>query len=284
MCRRAPAALAERLFALRTLTAAVLLAGLVAALFWLEAAAFAALVALIVALAALEWARLAGFGPSGVWVYALACTAVYGVLAAAFHPVRSVPAGLIVIWSIALLFWLAVAPVWMARGVTIESRTWLALAGLFVLVPAALAMASLPAARLLALFGIVWIADTAAYLAGRALGRRKLAPSISPGKTWEGAAGGILGCLGYAIILAAVWPELGGRLIGPAWLAYLAAVLLLCAVSILGDLFESALKRAAGVKDSGALLPGHGGVLDRIDSATAVLPIGALLLACADAA
>ena len=284
MRRRAPAALAEHLFALRALTAAVLLAGLVAALFWLNAAAFAALVALIVALAAMEWARLAGLAGRGVWAYALACTALYGILAAVCHPVRSVPTGLIVIWSIALLFWLAVAPVWMARGVSRDARAWLAAAGVVVLVPAALAMASLPAARLLALFGIVWIADTAAYLAGRALGRRKLAPSISPGKTWEGAAGGILACLGYAIILAAVWPEVGGRLVGPAWLAYLAAVLLLCAVSILGDLFESALKRAAGVKDSGALLPGHGGVLDRIDSATAVLPIGALLLACADAA
>ena len=284
MCRRAPAALAERLFALRALTATVLLAGLAAALLWLNAAGFAVLVGLIVALAALEWGRLAGLGVRGARTYALACVAVYALLAAAFHPVRSVPTGLIAVWSIALPFWLAAAPVWMARGVSIDSRAGLAVAGVFVLVPAALAMASLPAARLLALFGIVWIADTAAYLAGRAFGRRKLAPAISPGKTWEGVAGGVLACLGYAIILAAVWPEVGGRLTGPAWLAYLAAVLLLCAVSILGDLFESALKRAAGVKDSGALLPGHGGVLDRIDSATAVLPIGALLLACADAA
>jgi phosphatidate cytidylyltransferase len=117
---------------------------------------------------------------------------------------------------------------------------------------------------------LVWIADTAAYFVGRAWGRRKLAPSISPGKSWEGAIGGVVGAAAYAIICA-------NFIQGIARPAFLAAAVLLAMVSIVGDLFESAAKRQAGVKDSGTLLPGHGGILDRIDSATAVLPLAALL-------
>jgi phosphatidate cytidylyltransferase len=117
---------------------------------------------------------------------------------------------------------------------------------------------------------LVWIADTAAYFVGRAWGRRKLAPAISPGKTWEGAIGGAVGVLVYAIIL-------GTFIEGLSWVPYLLAAALLAVLSIVGDLFESAAKRQAAVKDSGTLLPGHGGVLDRIDSATAALPAAALL-------
>jgi phosphatidate cytidylyltransferase len=126
--------------------------------------------------------------------------------------------------------------------------------------------------------GLVWVADTAAYLAGRAFGKRKLAPAISPGKTWEGVAGALVASVFYAIIWAQFDPGLAALVQGPAWLPYLAGAVLLCAVSIVGDLFESAAKRRAGVKDSGRLLPGHGGVLDRIDSATATLPVALLLM------
>jgi len=119
---------------------------------------------------------------------------------------------------------------------------------------------------------LVWIAATAAYFVGRAWGRRKLAPSISPGKTWEGAWGGIAAAIAYAMI--------GGTfLLGTAdWLSLFLVGVALAVISIIGDLFESAAKRQAGVKDSGALLPGHGGILDRVDSAAAVLPVAALLL------
>jgi phosphatidate cytidylyltransferase len=117
---------------------------------------------------------------------------------------------------------------------------------------------------------LVWIADTAAYFVGRAWGKRKLAPGISPGKTWEGALGGAVGALVYAIIL-------GTFIEGLLWVPYLLAAALLAVLSIVGDLFESAAKRQAAVKDSGTLLPGHGGILDRIDSATAALPVAALL-------
>ena len=140
-----------------------------------------------------------------------------------------------------------------------------------VLVPAGLALASLAARDVLAVLVLVWIADTAAYFSGRRWGRRKLAPSISPGKTWAGAAGGVFGAAAYAMI--------GGMyLSGAGWPLYVALAVVLAALGIVGDLFESAVKRQAGVKDSGALLPGHGGVLDRIDSATAVLPVAALFL------
>jgi len=128
------------------------------------------------------------------------------------------------------------------------------------------------------MLGLVWISDTAAYLVGSAVGKHKLAPSISPGKTWEGVGGAAVGGLIYAIICALLDPGLQARVQGAVWVPYLGGAVLLCTVSVLGDLFESALKRQAGAKDSGRLLPGHGGVLDRIDSATATLPVALLLL------
>jgi phosphatidate cytidylyltransferase len=151
-----------------------------------------------------------------------------------------------------------------------DQQTWLGAAGFAVLVPAGLAMATLGPLQVLLVLVLVWIADTVAYFVGRAWGRRKLAPAISPAKTWEGAAGGLFGALAYAII-GGFWIQ------GIAWAPFLAAAALLGMVSIVGDLFESAAKRQAGVKDSGSLLPGHGGILDRIDSATAALPLAALL-------
>ena len=149
-------------------------------------------------------------------------------------------------------------------------RALLAAAGFIVIVPAALALATLGPAEILAVLVLVWIADTAAYFVGRAYGGRKLPPSISPGKTWEGAAGGFAGALVYAMLLAFFR--------GQPWWAYVAIAAVLAVLSIVGDLFEAAAKRQAGVKDSGTMLPGHGGIMDRIDSATATVPICALLL------
>ena len=123
---------------------------------------------------------------------------------------------------------------------------------------------------------IVWIADTAAYFAGRAFGRRKLAPHISPGKTWAGVAGAVLAVLLLALVIWLLVPDrriYSNTLfasVGPAFALFLLA--LLVALSIVGDLFESLLKRQAGVKDSGQLLPGHGGVLDRVDAMLPLLP------------
>jgi len=270
-------------FAVRALTAAVLLAALFAAVWLLDRNAFAVVVAAIVALGAREWARAAGFAVRPALAYAVFCTAAFAACVAGLQPLQPASMPLAAVWLVALVFWAAVVPAWLLRGLSPAAGRVLLAAGVVVLVPSALAMVALRPDALLALLALVWIADTAAYLVGRACGRRKLAPAISPGKTWEGVAGGTLASLAYAIILVFWWPALGQRVTGALWLAYVAGVVILCATSILGDLFESALKRRAGVKDSGSLLPGHGGVLDRIDSATAVLPVGALLLACIEA-
>jgi phosphatidate cytidylyltransferase len=174
------------------------------------------------------------------------------------------------VFAAASAYWLLIAVPWMLRGVAPGHAPALAAAGFLVLVPAGLAMASLRPTQVLLVIGLASIADSAAYFAGRAWGRHKLAPTISPGKTWEGAAAGLVAGLAYAIICAAIFDE-------AAWLPYAGGAALLVVMSIFGDLFESALKRQAGAKDSGSLLPGHGGLLDRVDSATATLPVAALL-------
>ena len=247
-------------------TAAVLIAILLAGLFLLPRLGVAALMALIVAIGGFEWARLCGLGAMESRVYAAAI--VIGLLVLVSVQVWQ-PAFLV-----ASLFWIAVVPLWMWRGVKAEHRAALIPVGFVLLVPAALAMVALEPRDALLALAVAWIADTAAYFAGRRWGRRKLAPSISPGKTWEGAAGGLIGAAAYAMILSILFAGAQGRQMA----AFLGAAALLVAVSIIGDLFESAAKRQAGVKDSGTLLPGHGGMLDRIDSATAVLPVAALLV------
>jgi phosphatidate cytidylyltransferase len=253
----------------RVLTAAVLLGAFLAAVLLLGRAGFAVLVGGVIALGAFEWGRLAGFGRLAGAGYATACVALY---AWAFDT-PAVP----VLLGAAALFWLAAVPWWLRAGVG-PGRGVLAAAGIVVLLPAGLAMASLSRTDLLCVLGLTWVADTAAYFSGRAWGRRKLAPAISPGKTWEGVAGAAVGCLAYAIIWALSDASFRGRVEGAFWIPFAAGTLLLCGLSVVGDLFESALKRQAGAKDSGKLLPGHGGVLDRIDSATATLPVAMLLL------
>jgi phosphatidate cytidylyltransferase len=123
---------------------------------------------------------------------------------------------------------------------------------------------------LLGVMAVVWIADTAAYFSGRHFGRHKLAPAISPGKTWEGVAG--------ALVALALYAGAASLLAGMPLLGLLLMVSGLLYVSVLGDLFESWIKRVSGMKDSGSTLPGHGGVLDRIDALTSTLPIATGML------
>jgi phosphatidate cytidylyltransferase len=259
------------LFLTRLLTAAVLLTAFLAALFWLDRGQFAIVVSMILGLGGNEWGRLNKAGPTLSAVYGAACACIC-FLAAQFTG--------LVPWTCgaAALFWILAGPYWLASGFMPAAGWARAATGLIVLIPAGLAMAVLAPKQLLMALGLIWMADTGAYLAGRAFGRRKLAPSISPGKTWEGVAGGAICCAIYAIIWAFSDPELKVRVQGLVWIPFLAGTLLLCALSVVGDLFESALKRQAGAKDSGKLLPGHGGVLDRIDSATATLPVALLLM------
>jgi phosphatidate cytidylyltransferase len=232
-------------------------------MFLLPRPAFSAFVVIIVALAAFEWGRLCAFSQRWAVAYAGAVALCAALAFLGAHRQA--------IFVMAAIFWIAVAPAWLWRGVAAHDRRALAIAGFAVLLSAGLAMGTLRPLEMLLVLVLVWVADSAAYFVGRKWGRRKLAPSISPGKTWEGAAGGVAGALAYAIIC-------GTLAEGIIWVPYLAAAALIAVLSIVGDLFESAAKRQAGAKDSGTLLPGHGGILDRIDSATAALPVAALLL------
>ena len=138
-----------------------------------------------------------------------------------------------------------------------------------------------PIFGLLSTMILVWIADIGAYFVGKAFGKYRLAAQISPGKSIEGALGGLLLCYGYAVFCVFFLPLdstlFGAWAIRYGWLPMLLMVTVLTAFSIFGDLFESQLKRVAGVKDSSHLLPGHGGVLDRVDALIPVMPIAALL-------
>lgn len=259
----------------RVLTAAVLLAVFLGTLLLLDRRLFALLVALVLLLAGLEWGRLAGLSARAALPYGVAIGVLGGAVAWAPGPTALMRDALL---GAGAAFWLLLVPAWLRRGIGRSGRAALALAGFPALALAGFAALSLPPGHLLIILGLAWIADTAAYFAGNAFGRRRLAPSISPGKTWEGVAGAVGACLIYAIICALPGAPLGPYVQGATWAAYLAGAALLCGLSIVGDLFESALKRRAGAKDSGALLPGHGGVLDRIDSVMPILPIAAMLL------
>jgi len=247
-------------------TAAVLLAILLAALLFLPRAGVAALMAVIIGIGGFEWARLCGCGTLSAWLYA---AAIVISLFALYWLGITTP-----VFMAAAALWIVVVPAWLRVGVKPEHRAALAAAGFVVLVPPALAMVVLGPGEALLVLAVAWIADTAAYFAGRRWGRRKLAPAISPGKTWEGAAGGLIGAAGYAMMLSILFAGAQATRLA----AFLGAAALLVTVSIIGDLFESAAKRQAGVKDSGAILPGHGGMLDRIDSAAATLPVAAILV------
>jgi phosphatidate cytidylyltransferase len=261
------------MFPARLATAVVLLAACVSALLWLPNGGWTVLLLAVLLGAAWEWGGLAGLARGARWTYALLLVATAG---AVWAVVAAAPALETWLYAVAAIFWLTLAPLWLARGWRVRSLAGLAVTGWIVLVPSWLALARLQAdpRLLLAILGIIWLSDTAAYLAGRTWGRRKLAPSISPGKTWEGIAGAGAAVAVYYVVLsvaAPAWSEMRGA----PGAALFAAVAVL---GVVGDLFESWIKRQAAVKDSGGLLPGHGGVLDRIDSITAALPVAALLL------
>lgn len=275
----------------RVLTALVLMALLLPTLILRDPLPFAVLALLFCAVGMGEWARLAGHLQ---WRALLAWAAVWALIAA------------LVLWLLQQQAWV-MAPQWVWFWV-ISSASWLLLlalslpaahvpAGLrhpvvlsllgFVLLLAAwLALVELRvqgAWFMLSLLALVWAADIAAYFGGRAWGRSKLAPAISPGKTRAGAWTALAATLVYAQVCVWLTPSAPNYFskihAHVGWIGLLPLVVLLLAFAIAGDLFESLLKRAAGVKDSGKLLPGHGGVLDRIDALLPVLPLALLLLA-----
>jgi phosphatidate cytidylyltransferase len=271
----------------RIITALILMAVLLPALFYPSSEPFVLLSLLLIVAAGWEWARLNACAPA----MAKAVGLVLGLVLLAFwllggldHTWRSV-------WLLSSMAWVGLAVVMLRRGVA-GWRAWPAAIrlglGLLLLACAWLALVQarqLGLGFLLSVLSLVWMADIAAYAGGRAFGRRKLAPTLSPGKSWEGAVSGLVGVL--LLGLGWLWfdrlgltdqPSLFTRLqVRGELLAWL-AVIGLSAMSVVGDLLESLVKRSAGMKDSSQLLPGHGGVLDRVDALLPVLPLAMMLV------
>ncbi len=262
----------------RLLTVAAVLPPLLACIFLLPNFGWALLMTLPAALGALEWVKLAGYGRGAraLFIAAVLSSCLLLIAVAAAPRSAALETNLATaLFVLALLFWAIAVPVWLYNKWQVSHPLLLAVAGWIMLVPAWLAVVRLQRSAwlLLVVLGVVWIADTAAYFAGRRFGRNKLAPQISPGKTWEGVIGAYIAVLAYALAASLILEPSAN---GYDRLAVLLLACVLTAFGIIGDLFESWIKRQAGAKDSGQLLPGHGGVLDRIDSLTAALPFAAL--------
>lgn len=271
----------------RVITAIVLLAVLLPALFAASPWPFALLTLVMIGAAGWEWSRLNGAGGTPALVFGLGLAALCGATLAALG-LNAPPA-----WC-----WWLVGAVWVLGGAHAlrgGPAGWPKVARLPRLVLGALALwaawLAIVQAKtvginyLLSIFCLVWAADIAAYFGGRAFGKRKLAPAISPGKSWAGVWSGMVG----VIVLGVVWvhgidqhypvdsASLFTTMVRRMHVVSLLAIVFLCAMSVVGDLFESLVKRAVGAKDSSGLLPGHGGVLDRVDALLPVFPLALAL-------
>ncbi len=266
----------------RVITAIVLLALLLSALFLLPPMVWAALVVVVVMQGTSEWSRLSVLSGRVANVYWGATLLLMLGLLWLDATVAGAQRDQIhlAFYLVSAALWLLVVPAWLMTGWKVTNPYLMALVGWAVLIPTGLAMIDLREAApspwiLLFVMCLVWVADSAAYFAGRRFGKTKLAPSISPGKTWEGVAGAIFGVTVYVALVWAFSPEFSSLRMLPALML---AAWWWVVLAVMGDLFESAIKRQAGVKDSGALLPGHGGLLDRIDALTSTLPLAALAI------
>jgi len=267
----------------RIITAAVLMAVLLPILFLLPPFYLGAFFLVALVAAAWEWSRMiAPEAKRAAWLYATFCLAIIllllGMQAIAWQ---------FSLLMMAVLFWFFIAPFILARGMNFplqRFKPFYSILGLIILPATWFALVFLRELGLIFLLSsmaLVWVADIGAYFVGKAFGKHKLAVQISPGKSIEGAVGGLLLCYLYAFLCVAYLP-LGDTLFGAwairfGWIPTILMVTVLVAFSIFGDLFESQLKRLAGVKDSSHLLPGHGGVLDRVDALIPTMPIAALL-------
>jgi len=267
----------------RVITALVLLAVLLPILFLLPPIYIGAFFLVALLAAAWEWSRLlAPEARRAAWIYALFCLAIILFLLGMQN----------VSWQFALLllaviFWLLVAPFILSKGMNLsleKLRPFYVVLGLIILPATWFALVflrELGLIFLLSTIALVWVADIGAYFVGKVFGKHKLAMQISPGKSIEGAIGGLVLCYVYAFLCVYFFnfesTLFGAWAIRFGWIPMFLMVTLLAAFSIFGDLFESQLKRLAGVKDSSHLLPGHGGVLDRVDALIPTMPIAALL-------
>jgi phosphatidate cytidylyltransferase len=252
----------------RLITALLLGAVFLGALFFLPDLWWGVFLLFFIVIGAWEWGGLVNYGRSGRLVFS-AVMLIAGLLLLPGMPLpapfnHDFYAALILI---ATLFWLLLAPPWLLQRWRLHGRWLAAVVGCVVLLSpwvALIQLRDISPYAVLVVMATVWIADSAAYFFGRRYGRRKLAPEISPGKTWEGLLGALMVVALFAAVLC-VWQGWSPWFI----LGFLGIVVF----SVMGDLFESLIKRQAGKKDSGALLPGHGGILDRIDALTSTLPL-----------
>lgn len=258
----------------RLLTSFAMAAAFLLALFLLPDRYWTLLTLAIVLIGLWEWAGLAQFSAPARNAYFL-LTLLAGVfLALADWVGLGFLRPLVLFWGIlaATAFWLLLSPVWLISRYKVKNRFLMALAGWFVMVPLWLALVSLrniDPRLLLGLMAVIWIADTAAYFSGKRFGKHKLAPLISPGKTWEGVIGAWVAVSIYGLALCLIFGL-------DYWV--IAGIWGITVLSIMGDLLESLMKRQANVKDSSNLLPGHGGMLDRIDGLTSSLPLAAFFI------
>ena len=267
----------------RVITALVLLAVLLPILFLLPAIYIGVFFLVALVAAAWEWSRLlTPEANRAAFLYAFFCLGIIlfllGMQNAAWQ---------FAILLLAVLFWLFIAPFILAKGMNLslqKLRPYYVVLGLILLPATWFALVFLRELGLLFLLttmAFVWVADIGAYFVGKAFGKRKLAVQISPGKSVEGAIGGLVLCYLYALACIFFLPFettlFGAWAIRFGWVPMFLMVTALTAFSIFGDLFESQLKRLVGVKDSSQLLPGHGGVLDRVDALIPTMPIAALL-------
>jgi phosphatidate cytidylyltransferase len=253
----------------RLITALLLGSVFLGALYGLPDLPWALFLLLFIAIGAWEWAGLAGFGQTGRIIFVL-LTAGSGGLLLSDMPWAG-DAGMALL-TVSTAFWLLLAPAWLTCRWRLAGLITSAVVGWLLLLPAWLALIQLRhvgPSVVLAVMATVWLADSTAYFAGKRFGRHKLAPEISPGKTWEGVAGA-------AVVVTLVAAGMCWWRGMSAW--FVAGALAIVVLSIMGDLFESLIKRQAGKKDSGTLLPGHGGVLDRIDGLTSTLPLVAFVM------
>lgn len=272
----------------RVITAVVLLLILLPALFAASVWPFALLTLVLIGAAGWEWSRLNGVdGPRG-WAYGVLVAAGALAMSGAGWVQEAPP----MVWLVAVPLWVLGGAWALHQGVGAwpqHSRVARMLLGLAILWLAWLAIASAKARGvnfLLSMFCLVWMVDIAAYFGGKAFGRRKLALTISPGKSWEGAISGAVGVMLLAFGWMALERQIGvdsaslytQLLQRHGVVGLIVSLLFLAAWSVVGDLFESLVKRAAGAKDSSQLLPGHGGVLDRIDALLPVCPLALGLL------
>lgn len=262
----------------RILTALVVLPLFLSALFFLQDIFWAIVLLSLTVIGSREWSRLAGFSVKNTIVFMLLTTVIGGELL--FQLSESLKTNiysieLIWVYGLSTAFWIIAVPPYLKQLFTIKQPFILMLIGWIVLLPTCLALYQLRAIGPMLLLGFmatIWISDSAAYFTGRSLGKRKLAPQISPNKTWEGVAGALIAVLIYGLIWDFWFNEqsLAAKLIP--------LLLFMAILGIIGDLYESLMKRQAGVKDSGNILPGHGGILDRIDALTSSLPFATLAL------